>query len=292
MTTESQRRAAALLTQLGWQPHQAAGILGNLVRESGQNLDTRVVHDNGTGYGIAGWRDPQPGRGRRTDLFNFAQRNNLDPHSLDGQIRFLDHELRTTEASAGAALRASRNPAEAATAMISYERPGGWTRQNPQGTPGLGGRIESANSAYEAINGRWGGPQGLTLNSAPGQAAMQAPAAPVPGAAAPLQLPGATDPTQPGGMTVSPNTLAQDMMGASNPMQALGMLGGDTRTMGGIATMMRGLSGQGGQAQQRPDTNIGPLTSGMNDGGRMQAGAQLMSNILQKRKTSGLSMMG
>jgi hypothetical protein len=40
----------------GWPAPAAAAMVGNLIQESGRNLNTRAVHDQGTGIGIAGFR--------------------------------------------------------------------------------------------------------------------------------------------------------------------------------------------------------------------------------------------
>lgn len=130
--------------QSRWGPHAAAGIVGNLIQESGPRLDANAVHDQGTGIGIAGWRDPEPGTGRKTALFNFARKNGLDPSSRETQYRFLDHELRTSEAGVGVRLRAAKDAREAATIFVGYERPQGWSADNPMGANGIDNRINAA----------------------------------------------------------------------------------------------------------------------------------------------------
>lgn len=108
----------------GWSPEQAAGIVGNLAVESfnprtGQALDPTVTGDNGTAFGIAQWRGE-----RQRNLANFAEANGLDYRSLEGQLGFVDHELRTTEKRAGDRLRSAKTPQEATDIfMRHYERP-------------------------------------------------------------------------------------------------------------------------------------------------------------------------
>ena len=89
--------ALSFLQEKGWSQQAAAGMVGNLIQESGKNLNTRAVHDGGTGIGIAGFRDPKPGQGRKTNLMNFARQRNMDPFDLKTQLSFVDHELRTSE---------------------------------------------------------------------------------------------------------------------------------------------------------------------------------------------------
>lgn len=122
-----------------WGPIAAAGIVGNLVNESGARLDPTAVHDKGTGLGIAGWRLE-----RRDALLNFAAQNGMDPRSRETQFMFLDHELRTDESPIGERLRKAATPQEAAVIMLDYERPGGWNRRDPTGSNGYQNRINAA----------------------------------------------------------------------------------------------------------------------------------------------------
>lgn len=128
----------------GYSPAAAAGIVGNLVNESGMRLDPRAVHDGGTGLGIAGWRDPKPGSGRRSALFSFARERGLDPYDRETQFRFLDHELRTSERGVGDRLRNAKDAREAASIFIDFERPAGWKRGDPTGAHGYQNRLDAA----------------------------------------------------------------------------------------------------------------------------------------------------
>ncbi|WP_267361679.1 hypothetical protein [Methylobacterium sp. GC_Met_3] len=67
----------------------AAHLVGQATMESG--LDPNKVHDGGTGYGIYGARDPHPGRGRRTEMFNWLERNGYARNSAEGQMREMAH---------------------------------------------------------------------------------------------------------------------------------------------------------------------------------------------------------
>lgn len=145
--------AAQQLIQLGYSPVAAAGIVGNLVQESGGRLNTRAVHDGGTGIGIAGWRDPSPGQGRKTGLMNFAQQNGADVYDLGTQIKYLDHELRTSEAGVGRRLAQAQTPEQAASAFISFERPAGWSPENPSGGHGYASRVANAHALAGALGG-------------------------------------------------------------------------------------------------------------------------------------------
>jgi hypothetical protein len=139
-------QALQFFRQAGYSPHAAAGIVGGLIQESGGGgqLNPLAVHDAGTGIGIAGWRDPVPGQGRKTNLMNFARRSGLDWRDINTQLRFLAHELDTSERGAGQGLRNARNVDEAASAFIGFERPQGWTAQNPRGGHGYQNRLNNA----------------------------------------------------------------------------------------------------------------------------------------------------
>lgn len=75
-------------------PFAVAALSGQVKAESGFN--PTLTHDNNTGYGIYGARDPTPGRGRRTDMFNWLENNGYDRNSAEGQARFM-----VTEAFSG-----------------------------------------------------------------------------------------------------------------------------------------------------------------------------------------------
>jgi hypothetical protein len=115
------------LMRRGYQPHQAAALVGHGFAESGMQ-PTGVVGDNGTAKGAFQWRGD-----RLAGLYNFANQTGADPNHLDTQLGFLDHELNTTERRAGDALRAAPDVRSAVRAGMMYERPQGFTMANPEG---------------------------------------------------------------------------------------------------------------------------------------------------------------
>jgi|GEM_PF-2839077 len=141
---QSQREAAAFafFQSKGYSRVGAAAIVGNLLQES--SLNPSAVHDNGTGLGVAGWRDPSPGKGRMTALREYAAARGKPADDLMVQLAFLDHELQTTEAGIGSTLRSATDVTAANAAMISFERPQGWTRDNPQAGDGWSNRLANA----------------------------------------------------------------------------------------------------------------------------------------------------
>lgn len=125
--------------ELGYKPWQAAGIVGNLMQESGPGLDTGAVGDKGTAFGIAQWRGK-----RKKALDKFAADNEANPNDFETQLRFVDYELKNHETGAYEALQASTDVPSATAAMIGYERPRGWTPKNPSGGHGWDARLENA----------------------------------------------------------------------------------------------------------------------------------------------------
>lgn len=162
------RQAYALFLQLGYQPHQAAGIVGNLMQEAGAALSPSALGDSRASYGIAQWRDS-----RRAELMRYAAKNGMSPSDLETQVRFLDNELRTTERGALDLLNRARTPEEAASAFLKFERPSGYSDRNPQLAHGYDARIR--NAQLVASSGT-GDPSGVALaNSDPTIPAIPAP---------------------------------------------------------------------------------------------------------------------
>lgn len=90
--------AARLLSDLkrdfGLTDAQAAGVVGNLMYESGgfnslQEIQPTVPGSRG-GYGYAQWTGP-----RRNAFEGYAKSNNLDPSSYEANYGFLKHEIET-----------------------------------------------------------------------------------------------------------------------------------------------------------------------------------------------------
>ncbi|MDW9547734.1 phage tail tip lysozyme [Sinorhizobium meliloti] len=121
------------LISKGWAPHQAAGIVGNLMAESGRGLNTQARNpgdgsDGSDSIGLAQWNG-----NRAKALKQFAAAQGKDWHDIDVQADFIDHELRTSERTAGENLARSQNAEEAAAAFVGYERPAGWSPSNARG---------------------------------------------------------------------------------------------------------------------------------------------------------------
>jgi hypothetical protein len=138
----SNARAAAardyLIKTHGFAPHMAQAVAGHYMAESGMNPDVKPG-DNGTAFGLAQWRGD-----RLTGLQRFAAAKGRHWKDFNVQLDYTVHELDTSESTAGRQLRASRNVEEATAAFMSFERPQGWTPQNPRGGHNFAGRLAFA----------------------------------------------------------------------------------------------------------------------------------------------------
>lgn len=113
----SKEYAISFFESKGLQKHQAAGIVGNLIQES--NLNTSVIGDKGTSYGIAQWRGD-----RRTGLTSFAKELGTDISDFKTQLEYVWKELNSSHKSALNKLLKSKNSDEATIAfMRDFERP-------------------------------------------------------------------------------------------------------------------------------------------------------------------------
>jgi hypothetical protein len=147
------RYALQWLTQHGYSPQAAAGIVGNLVAESGVNPNG-PSGDHGTAHGLAQWRG-----NRYTNLLNYARSNNADPRGLDTQLGFLDNELRNQYGSVYRQLMAARDPRSAASAFVlGYERPAGAQTGVAENTSGWGVRLRNAMNLANGGSGSFQGP--------------------------------------------------------------------------------------------------------------------------------------
>lgn len=134
---------AGHLAALGYSPIQTAGIVGNLQQESGQGLDPNASGDNGSAYGIGQWRGD-----RLDNLKAFAGQQGTDPSDVGTQVKFLDWELKNKEPTAYGALQKAQTPEDAATAFIHFERPQGYSSDNPLASNGAISRLNNARAFF------------------------------------------------------------------------------------------------------------------------------------------------
>jgi hypothetical protein len=131
---------ADLQRDLDLTKEQAAGVVGNLMHESGgfgslQEINPLVPGSKG-GYGYAQWTGP-----RRTAFENYVANNGLDPTSYEANYGFLKNELQTNPYENKQFMTVkSAQTAEEAARLISenYLRPG---------IPHMPARVAFANQA-------------------------------------------------------------------------------------------------------------------------------------------------
>lgn len=113
-----ERRGTAMkfFIDKGLSPAQAAGLIGNLLGESGSALNPGRSQVGGPAFGIAQWE-----AGRLAGLRAFGGDNYAD---FNVQLNYIWHELTTTEANALTAIKSATNRQDAAVATRAmYERP-------------------------------------------------------------------------------------------------------------------------------------------------------------------------
>lgn len=126
-----------LMQKHGMSPIAAAAIAGHGMQESGFNLD--AVGDSGSAFGALQWRGD-----RLANLRNFARSRGADWRNLDTQLDFAVHELGTSETTAGNALASATTLDEAVAAFMHFERPQGYTADNPRGGHAFANRLAFA----------------------------------------------------------------------------------------------------------------------------------------------------
>lgn len=134
-----------LMERGGLKDYQAAAVVGHLTQESNLRA-SGAVGDQGTAFGLAQWRNE-----RFANLRQFAAGQGKDWRDDETQVDFLIHELNTSEKTAGDALRSSGNLDDAVAAFMGFERPQGWTPQNPRGGHGWSNRLAYAKGALGTV---------------------------------------------------------------------------------------------------------------------------------------------
>lgn len=137
-TGERSKYIQQKLMSMGFTASAAAGVVGNLVQESG--LRTDAIGDNGTSGGLAQWHNE-----RLDALKRFAAARGKDWTDLDTQIEFLAEEMRTSYADTYAKMQSAELPEIAGQIMTDeYEIP-------DPASANYGQRIANARAAYEAM---------------------------------------------------------------------------------------------------------------------------------------------
>ena len=124
ITTEQQKENAIyimdnLINKNGFKPHEAAGMVGNLMAES--RLNTGSLNSNDLGLpagGLAGWRGSNFSK-----LKQFAKNRGKSWTDIDSQLDFL---VSSIDSSVRDKLSRSTNPHEASEAWAYYEKYAGY----------------------------------------------------------------------------------------------------------------------------------------------------------------------
>ena len=142
---DNQQQAYQYLIAQGYTPVAAAGIVGNLVQESGVN-PTVNPGDSGTAHGIAQWRGD-----RWSGLQDYAKQNKGSVNDLNTQLGYLDYELRNNYGDTYQKSMSARSPGDAAGAFaLGYERPKGAETGIASNVDGWDNRLNAAQSIYGA----------------------------------------------------------------------------------------------------------------------------------------------
>lgn len=132
---DTRQYALSYFIKQGWTPSQAAGIVGNLMQESSLRPTAYNPKDPGGSVGLGQWNGD-----RKRAFYQFAGNNAGD---LDTQLAFVQHELQTSEQGVANRLVKTTTPQDAAAAFVGYERPQGWTLQNPTAANGWQNRLNN-----------------------------------------------------------------------------------------------------------------------------------------------------
>lgn len=148
------KQAAQFFVGKGYTPEQASGIVGNLIHESGMN--PTAMGDAGTSGGLAQFHNE-----RLTNLKAYAASQGKSAGDFQTQLEFIDRELHGPEAATLAKLQGARTPEDAAAAFINYERPQGYSPDNPAGGLGYQNRQRLARSVFQGASADGSGGPGV-----------------------------------------------------------------------------------------------------------------------------------
>ncbi len=238
----NQKIAYSYFIAKGLKNYQSAGIVGNLIQESGV-VPTSAQLGGGPGRGIAQWSVNDRWNGTKGDnLFQFAMSNDggASPQALTTQLDFIWWELTNIPRYGFAQLKATGNVTDATTVFMSkYEICGKCASSQ---------RIKYAQQALASFGN--GDPTVLSMSTSP----LSGGAVPLSGDAGAASLsgspssssPGSSDP---GGVGASDPTAGRSPSGGSSP-------GGGT-SLGGGSSPSVSLTGGSGDPASGTDAGSG-----------------------------------
>lgn len=116
--TDKKKQAMNFFVSKGLSAHAAAGIVGNLMQESG--LNTTIKGDGGKAFGLAQWHPD-----RQKGLKALAKSRGSDISDFETQLEYVWQELNSSHKSALNGLLNSTNVEQATTAFMKhFEKPG------------------------------------------------------------------------------------------------------------------------------------------------------------------------
>ncbi|MBZ9719096.1 phage tail-type lysozyme domain-containing protein [Mesorhizobium sp. AD1-1] len=128
----------------GLADHQVAGVLGNISAESA--FKPTAIGDGGNAFGLFQHNDRAPA------LLNaIGGKGNLG--DVQGQLDFAWKELNSSESGALARLKAAPDVRSATAAFAGFERPRGFSLDNPEGADNFSGRLSGAEQALDKFGG-------------------------------------------------------------------------------------------------------------------------------------------
>jgi hypothetical protein len=161
---ENTKKAFEICVKNGYTAQNAAGIVGNLYMEGRYKSNDINPNQNeiggGGGYGIAQWTTPS----RKEALKRYSPNN---WNTMEGQMGFLIHELKTKETTAERLLQNARDSVDrSALAFLNFERPKGHSQAYAKANGGQGvppgsklaqERINAARKMYAKYGSGGGG---------------------------------------------------------------------------------------------------------------------------------------
>ncbi|WP_412063972.1 phage tail tip lysozyme [Rhizobium sp. SYY.PMSO] len=123
----------------GLQPHQIAGVLGNISAES--SFNPKSVGDAGKAFGLFQHHADRGGG------------SGLVASGASGQLQHAWNELQGPENATLKRLLAAPDVKSATAAFAGFERPRGWSLTNPEGADNFSGRLNAANEALSKFGG-------------------------------------------------------------------------------------------------------------------------------------------
>lgn len=134
MAQDLVQQAYNYFVSVGYAPHQAAALAGNMRAESSGN--PTIKGDEGKAFGSYQWHPD-----RQVKLAEFSARTGKDMNAPETQWAFKDWELKNTEKRAGDQLRNATDVRTANDAVLADLRPQGYSSGDPTGSSAYDARL-------------------------------------------------------------------------------------------------------------------------------------------------------